>query len=370
MRTVRWGGSVYTDTKFSWEKQEFYFNKPVKYTYIHMRQSSTLKELSEILGISVSTVSRALKKHPDISSDTRQRVQDLANLMEYEPNNYAVSLRSNQSRIFGIIVPAFDNFINAPFIAAIEEEASLLEYSLLIMQSGDTVDKESNCISLFRKNRIAGLFIAITPETIDLTPFLRLVELNIPVIFFDRVPEFEACNKICFNDGNVAKIAAEAIITKKKKKILAIFNHPNLSTTKQRWKSFKETFAGQSPETLIDAAFVLNADEARKITFASLTSQTPPEAIFCMDDVILTGVINAIHETGLSAEEEQSIVAISNGLIPTMYKPAITYVETSGYKLGKLAFTRMMECLSGKTFVRKLFVESQLVEAYYEYVPG
>jgi LacI family transcriptional regulator len=98
-------------------------------------QQSTLKKLSEVLGISISTVSRALKDHPDISENTKTKVKELATAMEYEPNNYAVQLRTRQSNVLGIMVPTIDNFFYDSFIAAVEEDARVFGYSVMIMQS-------------------------------------------------------------------------------------------------------------------------------------------------------------------------------------------------------------------------------------------
>src|SRR5436190_18632438 len=100
-------------------------------------QKSTLKKLSQSLGISISTVSRALKDHPDISLATKNKVKELAAAMEYEPNSYAVQLRTKQSNVLGILLPSIDNFFYDSFIAAVEDEARRYGYSVLIMQSRD-----------------------------------------------------------------------------------------------------------------------------------------------------------------------------------------------------------------------------------------
>ena len=192
-------------------------------------QQSTLKNLSEVLGISISTVSRALKDHPDISAATKTKVKELATALEYEPNNSAVQLRTRQSNLLGILVPSIDNFFYDSFIAAVEEDARLHGYSVMIMQSRDKVLVETSNLHLFRKNMVMGLFASVSIETEDMSPFSKLTELKIPVVFFDRVAEVEGYDKVCLADKEAAKIAAEAIIEKKKKRVLALFGHPHLS---------------------------------------------------------------------------------------------------------------------------------------------
>lgn len=326
-----------------------------------MQQSSTLKQLSEILHISVSTVSRALNNHPDISEETKIKVKALAEKLEYEPNRHAIDLRNNTSYVLGILVPLLDDFFYESFAAAVEEDARETGYAVIIMQSRENKDTEATNLKLLKTNRIAGVFVSNTGETEDISFFLKLHNSKVPVVFFDRVPEQDGCNKVCFADKEAAAIAAEALIAKKRKKVLAIFGHPKLSTSKKRYQSFTETFATQSPQTIIDHHFAVSMQEAKAITAAALKRLPLPDAVFCMSDLMLMGAMQAIHEKGLNVPGEIAVVSISNGLIPTLYNPKVTYVETSGYKLGKLAFKRMMECLNGSTFIQELKVDSILV---------
>lgn len=327
-----------------------------------MHPNSTLKKLSEMLGLSISTVSRALKDHPDISEKTKNRVKELAREIEYEPNTYAIQLRTNQSRVLGILIPSVANYFYDSFIAAVEEEARMNDYSLLIMQSAENANVEISNLNLLRRNRIAGLFASLTIETTDIKPFLKINDSNVPVIFIDRVPDFEACNKICLADKDAARMAAEVLIEKKKKNVLGLFGHLNLTISKKRLESFQETFRKKSPETKLDIAIQLDTEEARQATLKRLSAKKRPDAIFCMGDLTLIGAMQAIAEKGLKIPDDIGIISISNGFFPTLYSPKITYIETSGYKLGKLAFSRMMACLAGSSFVRELTVESILVE--------
>ncbi len=313
--------------------------------------------------MSISTVSRALKDHPDISDKTKAKVKELAVAMEYEPNSYAVQLRTKHTNVLGILVSSIDNFFYDSFIAAVEGDARLHGYSVIIMQSGNDLQTEKNNLALFRKNRVAGLFVSVTNATEEIAPFIKLSELDTPVIFFDCVPDsMDGCHKVCLADKEAAAIAAEAIIQKKKKNVLALFGHPHLSITKKRLESFQDVFAKQSPQTNITFAFPDRTIESKEATLAALEKPERPDAIFCMGDQILIGAMYAIHEKKLRVPGDISVIGISNGFLPTLYNPKITYVETSGYKLGKRAFAQMLSCLQGNRQPEEVFIESVLVE--------
>lgn len=325
-------------------------------------EKSTLKKLSQTLGISISTVSRALKDHPDISVSTRLKVKELAEMMEYEPNGYAVQLRTQKSNVLGILVPSIDNFFYDSFIAAVEEEARGAGYSVMIMQSRDNVAIETSSLEIFRRNRVMGLFAAVTISTEDMTAFRKMTGLDIPVIFFDRVPEEKEFFKVCLADEEAARIAAEAIIEKKKKNVLALFGHPHLSISRIRAQSFHQAFEKLSPQTPVETAFPDNIELSKQVSIKALTSASPPDAIFCMGDLILIGVMKAIHELDLKVPADIAVISISNGFIPTMYNPTVTYVETSGFKLGKLAFAQMNARLQNEVIPEIVCVESRLVK--------
>ena len=325
-------------------------------------EKSTLKKLSKTLGISISTVSRALKDHPDISVATKNKVKELAAVMEYEPNSYAVQLRTQKSNVLGILVPSINNFFYDSFIAAVEEDARHYGYSVLFMQSRDDVSIETSNLDIFRRNGIMGLFAAVSIATENMLPFKKMISLQIPVIFIDRVPEEKGFYSVCLADEAAAKIAAEAIIEKKKKNVLALFGHPHLSITKIRQRSFLQTFNSTSPKTKITVEYPENSDLSRMVAMAALKSPKPPDVIFCMGDLILIGVMKAIHELDLKVPADIAVIGISNGFIPAMYKPVVTYVETSGFKLGKLAFAQMLARLKNEVIPEIVCVESMLVK--------
>ncbi len=322
--------------------------------------NTTLKKISEILGLSISTISRALKDHPDISDKTKQRVVELATTLDYEPNANAINLRTSNSKLFGLIVPSISNSFYNSFISSVEEESRRNGYSLMILQSGDDPSIEITNLKLCRQNRITGLFVCISPDTVNIDAFLRLKEIEIPVIFFDKVPESNDCNKVCVADSLSATIAANAIINKKKKKVVALFGNTHLLITRKRLEAFTTTINEKVNKIKLITDYAVSSAQAEEAALKHLKEK--PDTFFCMSDEILTGTMKAIQKKGLKIPDDISVIAISNGDIPKLYFPEITYVETSGLKLGKLAFSSMMACLGGSTFIQELTIESLLVE--------
>jgi LacI family transcriptional regulator len=322
--------------------------------------NTTLKKISEILGLSISTISRALKDHPDISNKTKQRVVELATTLDYEPNANAINLRTSQSKLFGLIIPSINNTFYNSFISSLEEDCNKNGYSLMILQSGDNPEMELTNLKLCRQNRISGLFISISTKTQNLDSFFKLKENGIPVIFFDKVPDIANCNKVCVADAVSATIAATALLNKNKKKVLAIFGNPNLLMTKKRLSAFVSAVNEKSPKTKLIIQHASSSAESEELTLTFLKEK--PDCVFCMSDEILIGVMKALQKQRLSVPNDLGVIAISNGDIPKYYFPEITYVETSGFKLGKLTFSSMMACLGGSTFIQELSIESMLID--------
>lgn len=320
--------------------------------------NTTLKKISEILGISVSTVSRALKHHPDISVKTREKVIELARTLDYEPNANAVQLRTKNSKLLGLMVPTISNYFYETFIAAVEEDARKNGYAVMILQSGNDPSIESENLKLFRQNRVSGVFVCLSSNTKDLSSFEKMFDLEIPVVFFDNVPQESGVHKICLADEKSAQLAAELILQHPYQSILAIFGNPALSITKKREAALKNAFqAHPHISLLIEHA---NSSEEAKLVCHEMLNKHLPDIIFCMSDEVLIGVLKTIQEKGLRYPDNIALLTISNGTIPRLFHPQITYIETSGEKLGKAAFAHMLNCMQTKIEPTELLVDAVL----------
>ena len=324
--------------------------------------NTTLKKIAGIVGCSISTVSRALKHHPDISLATRERIIALANSLDYEPNAFAVHLRTKHSNVIGLMVPFINNHFYESFIASVEEECRKNGFTLMILQSANDPATEMENLKLFRQNRVMGLFVCVSSNSTSLAHYEKMKDLEIPVVFFDNVPDEEGIYKVCMADERASIIAAEAIIKTKKKKILALFGDKGLTITQKRLKAFEKVFNMQKSNFDLTIIHTNNTIDATKEVSSRLNKKNMPAIIFCMSDEILIGAIKAIQQKKIIIPDEIGIIALSNGFIPSLYYPAITYVETSGAKLGKLAFTQLLACLSGSVALTELSLDVQLFD--------
>jgi LacI family transcriptional regulator len=325
--------------------------------------NTTLKLLAQQLQLSISTVSRALKDHPDISAATKAKVHALAHSMDYEPNAYAIQLRTQSSKIFGVIVPAISNLFYDSFIAAVEEESRNNGYALMILQSSNKAENELDNLKIFRQNRVSGVFACLSAQAENLEVYQKMTEKEIPIVFFDIVPKDNRFTKVRMADERCAIIAAEAIIKRNAKKVLAIFGDPGLSISQKRKTAFQQFMESYAPKvhcTYAQAASSIEAEEIVKKNYAKVQKF---DTIFSMTDEVLIGVMKAIQVLEIKVPEQVGIISISNGFIPNLYHPTISYVETSGYELGKLAFIQMMANIKGGKTLTELTVEAK-------YVPG
>jgi LacI family transcriptional regulator len=326
-----------------------------------MDSPATLKKISAQLNLSISTVSRALKNHPDISENTKRKVKELALLMEYEPNAYAVNLRTNKSRVLGLIVPVIANMFYDSIIAAVEEYARKKNYSVIILQSGDDPLQEAENLKLCKLNRVDGVLISLVSDSQSEKLYTRLQENGIPVIFFDKVPESNQFDTVCMADDEAATIAANTIMKYNKKNILALFGSPDLSITRKRKEAFLRTLEKEKDKPPVEIHHCNSSEEAQKLIAGFIKKKTFHDLLFCMSDELLIGAMKAINHSGIRVPQDTSILAISNGFIPGLFKPEITYIETSGYELGKLAIKRMLELMDDKTAPRSIILPSRLV---------
>ncbi len=325
----------------------------------------TIRDIAKLLEVSPSTVSRALKDHPDIGQTTKDKVKQVADELGYFPNNQAVNFRQRKSKLFGLILPELGRFFSPDMVRGIEEITRKKGYSLVIFQSNDSLEKEKECITLCRSFGIDGLLVCLTRETKNIDHFQGFAKNDIPVIFVDKVIREKGSARVLINGYNAAFMAIQYLAKRNYQKIGGVFANKNLTITKRRKEGFKAAL--DKYELSYKEHFCIHGSSIQEIKdhFLRLLKQTEkPDAIFTMTDEILSAVIQIIHEEGLFIPNDIAVISISNGYLPYYINPKITFIKHSGYEVGKTAANLLVDLTENPNMVlqRHIELETYLVE--------
>lgn len=324
-----------------------------------MAENPTLKQISEHLNVSISTVSRALKDHPDVSAETKRRVRELAEFLDYEPNGFAVNLRTRHRNIFAVLVPEIGNYFYHGFVQAVEEESRAMGYSVMIFQSMGDAETERQNLRICRQNKVAGIFIAVCAPLENEDYFIKLEGADIPILFFDLVPPGNDYNKVCLEDEEIGKLAAEKILEANPAQVLCLMGKEELNITRGRLSGLKSgLLSGGSAYHVEHCA---NQDAAFASCLRHLKQYPETGAIFCMSDEVMCGALQCLHQLGKVPGREIKLLAVSNGFLPSLFSPSISYIKTNGYELGKMSFERMKEIRAGKSSAFELHLPCSFV---------
>jgi len=172
----------------------------------------TLKQIAENLGISITTVSKALKNYPDVSKKTKKLVKAEAKKLNYQPNVFAVNLRTKESKTVGLIIPEVVHHFFSSVINGIIEHAEKKGYLVIILQSNESFKLEKKQVDLLISKRVDGIMISMANNTEDISHLQRVRDLNIPLVMFDKISKLVDCTKVVINDREAAYTATKHLI--------------------------------------------------------------------------------------------------------------------------------------------------------------
>jgi len=304
----------------------------------------TIKDIARQLGISPSTVSRALKDHPDISNETKKAVTELAQKLKYQPNVLALSLQSAKSNTIGVIIPEIVHFFFSSVISGIEDVAQKEGFTVMICQSNESYEREvSNAQALFA-HRVDGVLVSISKETTNYDHLNFFLENEIPLGFFDRKGRDIEADAVLINDFQSAYIATSHLIETGHRRIAHLTGPLTLTICSERLRVYCKAL--EDHEIEVDKELIVNADnmEMGAVQIKDLLSHpVPPDAIFAVNDNTAVGAMRAIIEAGLRVPEDIAVVGFSDGRIARLTTPTLTSVDQKGFEMGKEAAKLLIE---------------------------
>ena len=310
----------------------------------------TIKDIARELGISVSTVSRALKDNPEISKATKEMVRESARRLNYKPNLMASNLRTNKNTTLGVIIPEVNHHFFASVLDGIEQAANEAGYSILICQSHENMEKEIQNVQTLLHSRVAGMLVGVSKETMHLHHLQEVLNSNTPLVLFDRPCPSLQCDQVVSDDYAGAYSAVEHLIQTGCKRILYFSSSMNLEVAHRRYQGWRNALQKHGLWHSTDDIIIA---DTRELAIEELPKQMNadqrPDAIFCVNDHCASGVLYAAQKLGLRVPEDLSICGFSDAPLARITTPMLTTVEQHGTEIGTHAMQALLRKLNGDT---------------------
>ena len=320
--------------------------------YIMKKESNiTIHDIAKALGISGSTVSRALNNNSRISEKTRSAVRDMAQKLGYQPNALASNLRTSCTKTIGVIIPRISRYFFSSAITGIEEFAREKGYNVIICQSNDQKERESDCVQTLFASRVDGVISSIALNTNNYDHYKTFTNRDIPLVFFDRVCDELETSKVVVDDFKGGFLAAEHLISKGCKRIAHISGPQHLNIYINRLQGYLK--AMRKHHIAIDEDQIIESPLTREDGMACakrlLESSNPPDAIFAANDTTALSIILYAKEKGIRIPEDLAIVGFSNEPFSEYLSPSLTTIEQSGFDVGLKATELLLDIIQNKT---------------------
>ncbi len=332
------------------------------------QRPATIKEIAKKLNVSVSTVSRALHDHPSIGLRTRMQVRQLAVEMNYEPNQAAISFKKGRSMTLGVILPKLSEEFFSIAINGIEDVATGNNYTVLIGQSHDDVKREITIVDAMRRQRVDGLIVSLAGTTKSYQHFEQLKNYNIPVVFFDRVPELPDAYTVSCNLKNSSVALIDWLTSKGHKRIGFIKGPDTLADSLQRLKGYQEGLHKHKLKE--DNSLIVSTDLSKARTQDAmhklLALRDRPTAVIAFNDYVALEAIKYCRDRGLKINKDISFVSYAN-LPITSYldEPLAASVEQFPYQQAEKATSILFQLINAKgmdeNIPHKTMLESKVV---------
>ncbi|TSA33445.1 MAG: LacI family transcriptional regulator [Porphyromonadaceae bacterium] len=317
------------------------------------RGQVTIKDLAEELGISPSTVSKALKNHPDISQETRKKVNDLAKLWNYYPNPIALSLRNSRTKTVGLIIPEIVHHFFSSVISGIEDVAYDAGYNVMIYQSNESFNRELIAIQALLNSRVEGILISLSKETRNFDHLRNVLDHGVPLGMFDRVCDEIETDKVTVDDYQGAYAAVSHLIRTGCRRISHLSGPPGLPIADFRRGGYLDALRDNNLE--INRDLIIYCDNFKQALIRTkqlMNLSEPPDAFFTVNEFTATGVVKSLYDLKIKIPEEVSVFAFSNGLITQVINPALSTVDQHAYQIGQTSALLLLDRLLNQQITR------------------
>jgi LacI family transcriptional regulator len=330
-----------------------------------VKKEATIYDIASELNLSASTVSRALKGNRNINVETRKRVEKCAKKMHYRSNSFASKLRTQRTHTIGIIVPRLDSSFMSTCLAGMEEVANENGYNVIISQSHESSKKEEQNANTMFNNRVDGLIVSMTVEKSKVHYFSRFAEKNVPVVYFDRVPDDSTSTCFVIDNSKVAYDAASHLIDQSCRNLLHVTLESVANVYRERSEGFKKAVAehdGCVGNLLYMKSLTL--EDGQAIANEIMKMKPMPDGVFVANDQAAAGCLLRLKELGVHVPGDIAIVGFNNEPISKIVSPKLSTIHYPGREAGIMAAKSLIENLKGDesfVYTQKVVLNARLV---------
>lgn len=309
-------------------------------------KETTLKQIAETLGISITTVSKALKNYPDVSEKTKQSVLDLAHNLQYTPNSFAVNLRMKESKTIGLIIPEVVHHFFSSVVNGIIAEAEKNGYLVIILQSNESIDLEKKQVELLINKRVDGIILSLSNESNDDLHLKEIIRREIPLVQFDKIAKLIPSSKVIINDQKAAFEATEHLIKKGCKKIAHIRGPVNPQNAIDRFLGYKKALEKNNisfDPKLVYTCKNVTFDEGKEFAEQIIKEHPDVDGIFIITDLVAVGVLAYLNEINIKVPEKIKIIGFSNWFMSQVITPKLSTVDQPSFEMGVQSFKLLLE---------------------------
>lgn len=328
----------------------------------------TMKDIAEALGVSVATVSRALKDNPRISKEQREKIQAYAREHHFYPNVIAESLRNSRVKplkVIGVIVPQLSHFYFSSILSGIEEEATTHGYRIMVAQSNERYEREVRICQDFYKNRVCGVIVSQAKDTVKYEHFKKLIDHHMPLVFYDRICTGINCSRVVVDDYMGAYNAVTHLINTGCRRIACYSSPMTLEISKNRYNGYRDALLKNGLKVNENFLRICdNREDAEVLTPELLQQEEIPDAFFAVNDDTAVGILYAAKRMGYHIPEDISICGFTNGDRSKACDPMLTTVEQRGVRVGEEAANILISKVEGllpPDKVEKRIVRTKLI---------
>ena len=324
---------------------------------------TSLKDLAQELGVSIATVSRALRNSPEIGKDMQQRVKDLAKRLNYRPNPFAQSLRKEAPKIIGVVVPNLVTHYYAAVLDGIEDEARRAGYSVISANSHENFEDEAHAVDNFVSLHVEGIIACLAQTTTDYHHYEEIAEMGIPLVFFGRTCLTERFSSVTANGDEAAQLATQHLIDTGSRRIAFIGGPNHLDMVRRRKHGYLEAL--RDNRIPIDRDLVVCDKIDYQVALASamnlLQSDHRPDAILAFNDIITFAAFTAIKNCGLRIPEDVALIGFTDDVHAAYVTPRMSAIEDQSHLMGERACKMLMKNINGDQTIYHEIVPQKLI---------